>query len=119
MSEEVAIKEQASSQKKKAMIEALEKSLGVVTTAAKQIGIHRSTHHLWMQSDPEYAQAVHDLKEVALDFAESHLHQKIKAGDTASIIFFLKTQGKKRGYVERQEITGEEGVPIIQIAGNL
>ncbi|MCC6448747.1 MAG: hypothetical protein IT215_08705, partial [Chitinophagaceae bacterium] len=38
---------------KKAMIEALEKSLGVVTTAAKAVGIDRSTHYDWYNNDPE------------------------------------------------------------------
>lgn len=105
--------------KKKAMLEALEKSLGVVTTAARSIGIERTTHYKWRKDDPEYSEAVKDIEEMAIDFVESHLHQLIAQGDTASTIFYLKTKGKKRGYVERQEITGEEGQPIIHIAGNL
>jgi hypothetical protein len=47
-----------------------------------------------------------------VDVAESKLMAKIDAGDTTAIIFFLKTQGKGRGYVERQEVTGAEGNAI-------
>lgn len=105
--------------KKKAMLEALEKSLGVVTTAAKSIDITRDTHYKWLDSDEEYKTAVNSLTDVALDFAESNLHRRIKEGDTTATIFYLKTKGKRRGYVERQELTGQEGQPIIVIAGNL
>ena len=45
-------------------------------------------------------------REVAIDFAESQLMEKIKSGDTVSIIFFLKTQGRRRGYSERYQIEG-------------
>jgi hypothetical protein len=96
---------------KKAMVEALEKSLGVVTTACKTVGIARATHYLWMNTDDEYKQAVEDISNVALDFAESQLHKQIKEGNSTSTIFYLKTKGKKRGYVERQEITGADGLP--------
>ena len=96
---------------KKAMIEALEKSLGVVTTACKSVGIARSTHYLWMTTDDEYKQAVEDISDVALDFAESQLHKQIQEGNSTSTIFYLKTKGKKRGYIERQEITGADGLP--------
>jgi uncharacterized protein (DUF849 family) len=105
--------------KKNAMIKALEKTLGVVTTAARQIGIDRTTHYNWMKEDEEYRQTVESLEDVALDFAESKLHSFIQNDDTAATIFYLKTKGKRRGYVERQELTGNEGAPIIQIAGNI
>jgi hypothetical protein len=39
---------------KKAMIKALEQSLGVVTTAAKIAGIDRSTHYEWLKTDEDY-----------------------------------------------------------------
>lgn len=105
--------------RKKAMLESLEKSLGVVTSAARAAGIDRSLHYKWMKEDDEYKEAVADISEVAIDFVETHLHQLIQQGDTAATIFYLKTKAKRRGYVERQEITGEEGQPIIHIAGNL
>jgi hypothetical protein len=105
--------------KKQAMIEALEKSLGVVTAACKQVGIDRTTHYRWMEDDNDYKDAVNSITDIALDFAESRLHSRIKDGDTTSIIFYLKTKGKKRGYVERQEFTGAESQPIIVMHGNL
>ena len=85
---------------KKAMVQALEKSLGVVTTAAKQAGISRDTHYRWLKEDEEYKAQVDELSDVALDFAESQLFKQIKDGNTTATIFFLKTKGKHRGYIE-------------------
>jgi len=89
---------------KKAMLEALEKSLGVVTTACKQVGIDRGTHYNWLKNDEEYKEQVKNLENVVLDFAESQLHKQILDGNTTATIFLLKTKGKSRGYIERQEI---------------
>jgi hypothetical protein len=99
---------------KRAMIEALEKSLGIVTTAAKSAGIDRSTHYEWLKTDDEYRKAVEDIGDIALDFAESQLHKQISNGEVSSTIFYLKTKGKKRGYIERQE-TEHTGKIILQI----
>lgn len=96
-------------QHKRAMLDALEKSLGVVTAACKAVGIGRTTHYLWMQEDVEYRAAVEGLSDVALDFAESQLHKQIKDGNSTATIFFLKTKGKKRGYIERQEVEVASG----------
>jgi len=93
---------------KKAMIEALEKSLGIVTTACKSVGINRSTHYDWMRDDEEYKKAVLGIEDIALDFAESKLHKSIEKGSDTATIFFLKTKGKKRGYIERNEFQIEQ-----------
>lgn len=91
-------------QSKKAMLQALEKSLGIVTQACKIAGISRSNYYNWLSDDPEFAQAVKDIENVVLDFAESQLHKQINEGNTSATIFFLKTKGKGRGYIERQQL---------------
>jgi hypothetical protein len=101
-------KQQNLTLKKAAMLEALEKSLGVVTTAAKSIGITRESHYEWMRNDENYKAKVLSLADVALDFAESQLHKQILNGEVSSTIFYLKTKGKKRGYIESQRIAFED-----------
>lgn len=100
------------------MLEALEKSLGVVTTAAKAIGIDRTTHYKWIENDVLYKEAVESISDLALDFAESQLHKQIQNGEVTSTIFYLKTKGKKRGYIERSEIENShtiKGKPTINL----
>ncbi len=105
---------------KKAVIDALEKTLGVVTTACKQVGIGRTQFYEWLKTDEEFRKQVEDIQNVALDYAESQLHKQIGDGSTAATIFYLKTKGKNRGYIERQEIQhdGGEGLRIEIIDGN-
>jgi hypothetical protein len=90
--------------KKQRLLEALEKSLGIVTTACKTAGVARSSFYEWKENDPEFAMAVQEIDNVTLDFAESSLHKQINEGNATSTIFYLKTKGKKRGYVERTEL---------------
>ncbi len=85
----------------------MEKSLGIVTSACKAVGISRETHYRWMREDKDYKSAIEDINDIALDFAESSLHKQIKDGNTTATIFYLKTKGKKRGYVERTEVQQE------------
>ena len=99
-------------QNKKALLEALEKSLGVVTTACKTVGLDRGTFYIYYNNDDEFRKAVDDVENIALDFAESQLHKQIMNGEVSSTIFYLKTKGKKRGYVERSEISGANGGAI-------
>jgi hypothetical protein len=100
------------SPKKAAMLEALERSLGIVTTAAEKAGIERKSHYDWLKSDPNYKAAVEAIQESVIDFAESHLYKLIKEGNPAANIFYLKTKGKNRGYIERQEIEVTEKKPL-------
>ncbi len=98
--------------KKVAMIQALTKALGVVKMACESVGISRQTHYNWLKEDAAYKTACDNLPEVVLDFAEHHLHKLISQGNPAATIFLLKTKGKKRGYVERQEIEVAEKKPL-------
>lgn len=90
---------------KRAMIVALEKSLGIVSTACKEVKINRSTHYDWMKLDEEYKREVDSILDIALDFAESKLFRQIDAENMTATIFYLKTKGKGRGYVEKQEVS--------------
>lgn len=101
MSQKVAIK--------KALLEALRQTLGVVTPACEKVGIDRRTYYRWMEKDEKFREQVKDIENVALDFAESQLHKQIKNGEVSSTIFFLKTKGKSRGYIEKQEIDHTSG----------
>ena len=97
---------------KKALIQALEKSLGVVTTACRSVGIERGTFYRYCREDKEFSDIVKELDNVVLDFVESKLHKQIMEDNTAATIFFLKTKGKNRGYIERTEHTGVDGESI-------
>ena len=83
---------------------ALEKSLGIVTQAASKTGTSRDTVYRWIKDDKKFAKSIQSINEIVLDFAESALHKQINGGNPASTIFFLKTKGKCRGYVEKMEI---------------
>ncbi len=91
-------------QLKKNLLLALEKSLGNVTSACKKVKCDRSTFYEHCKRDAKFKAAVDAISDVALDFAEDALIKRIKKGDTIATIFYLKTQGKKRGYIERQEL---------------
>jgi hypothetical protein len=94
--------------KKKAMMEALEKSLGVVTQACKISSVSRTQYYQWLKDDPEFKKQTDDIAEIAIDFAESKLHSLISQESVPCTIFYLKTKGKKRGYVETQELAISE-----------
>ena len=75
-----------------------------VTTACKACQVARSTFYDWYNNDLEFKASVDDVGEVSLDFAESKLLEQISANNSTATIFYLKTKGKKRGYVERSEV---------------
>lgn len=104
-------KEQARTRKaKKAMLAYLRDELASITIACDKTGISRETHYFWFKTDKDYAKAVVEVAERELDFAESELKKLIKDGNPQVIMFYLKTKGRKRGYVERQETELSGGI---------
>ncbi len=90
-------------------------SLGNISISCEASGISRQTYYNWLKQDAEFQQTCKDIEERNLDLAEMKLLNAIREGKTAELLFYLKTKGKKRGYVERQEITGADGQQLFEV----
>ena len=98
---------------KKKLIEALEKSLGIVTEACEKAQLSRTQFYKWYKEDKEFKKQVDSIDGKFIDFAETHLKEQIEKGSTPATIFYLKTRGKKRGYGDSLDITsGDEPIKI-------
>jgi predicted transcriptional regulator len=81
--------------------DALRAANGNQSKAAEMLHTSRSTVNGYVKRYPELVDVIAEIKESNLDIAENALISKIKEGNMAAIIFFLKTQGKSRGYDEK------------------
>ena len=100
------------------LLEALERSLGIVTPACKEVGISRNTFYLYYKEDEVFRASVDDINNITLDFAENQLLKKIKEGSERSILFYMKYRGKKRGYSDTLDITSDgKSLIILNIPG--
>lgn len=95
--------------KKEQFLGELENVMGIVSQAAKRVGIDRTTPYRWRTEDNQFAKDMDEIQNVVLDFAESKLYELVDDKHPTAIIFLLKTKGKDRGYVERQEFDIEGG----------
>jgi len=104
--------------KKKMLIESLENSLGIVSTACTKVNISRSSFYKWYKEDEEFRKKVDEIDSVKLDFVESQLFKNIQNLKEKSIIFYLQHKGHKRGYIQKQNInltSNEEKINKIEI----
>jgi|TARA_Y100000015_G_C2390508_1_gene89852 hypothetical protein len=101
------------SDKKEKFLKALKLNLGNISEGCKAINISRQTYYRWIDDDQDFESKCQNVSESLLDLAENRLLEKINDYDTTSIIFFLKTKGRKRGYQEKQEL--ELTKPISEI----
>ena len=67
----------------------------------------------YLKRYPDLDEIRKEMRESLLDFAEQRLLSNMKNGKEASLIFFLKTQGKKRGYIEKNEIDLQGDLRIV------
>jgi hypothetical protein len=88
---------------KERFLEILAKQAGNVSRACKAMKVNRRTYYNWMENEEAFRFVVEEIQESLIDDAESQLQKLIGEGNPISILFFLKTKAKSRGYVERQE----------------
>jgi AcrR family transcriptional regulator len=91
------------------MCKVIEEQKGFVSAIARELKISRTTFYAYLESMPAAKQRLMDVREARHDFVEGKMLEQIENGNTAMIIFYLKTQARERGYVERQEHTGPDG----------
>jgi predicted transcriptional regulator len=93
----------------KEIAKALQEMHGNISASAKRLGCSRNTIKRYVEKYPTIADVFEEERETLIDFAENQLFKQVQEGNITAIIFTLKTIGKSRGYVERQEVTGANG----------
>jgi|TARA_R100000049_G_C1914630_1_gene61203 hypothetical protein len=96
----------------KEVADAITQAKGFITVAARRLGCRRDTIYRYIKEYASVREAKDDAREIMLDITEGKLFEQIQEGNMTAIIFHLKTQGKGRGYIERQEIVGDRDSPV-------
>jgi len=95
------------------IIDALKEKHGNMSASARYLGCSRNTISRYIDTYPTVKAVYEEERETLIDFAENQLFKQVQEGNITAIIFTLKTIGKSRGYVERQEVTGANGGAIV------
>jgi transposase-like protein len=97
---------------KEAILEAIKASNANVSESARRLGVDRATLWRWMHEDEELMTFRNELREEKLDFVENKLWENIEKGYSKDIQFYLRCQGRGRGWIEVTRFEGTDGGPI-------
>lgn len=86
------------------IIEAINDSGGIILKIAEKLRCDWHTAKKYIDLFESTKLAYSSETESVLDIAESKLIENIQDNDNTAIIFYLKTKGKNRGYIERTQI---------------
>ena len=90
--------------KKETFLATLLNSDGNISKACGQTNISRTTIYDWIKKDEGFKDKVSYVSEELLDMAEDQLLTMIRNGNLTATIFYLKTKGQARGYIEKQYV---------------
>lgn len=91
---------------------ALVRERGNVAAVAREFGVARSSVAEMVDANADLKRVVRDAREAMKDEAEDSLCKAVRKGEAWAVCFFLKTQAKDRGYIEKQEIETSEPVQL-------
>ena len=86
------------------IIASLRRCRGMYYLAAEHLGVTKSALAYRITNDPELESVAKDQRGKMLDKAETKLMEAVDNGEQWAIQLMLKTLGRDRGYVERQEV---------------
>tara|TARA_R110000824_G_scaffold295738_3_gene484034 strand:- start:57 stop:404 length:348 start_codon:yes stop_codon:yes gene_type:complete len=104
---------------KKTFLKILKGNGGNINDACNTTNVARRTIYVWMEKEKWFKDSIDDIREIGIDNVESALYKNAIEGNTTAQIFYLKTQGKKRGYVEKSELDLTSGDEPIKINVNI
>ena len=93
-------------------LEAIRANHGLMTATARALNCHRATLYRLIERHPDLQEAIDEARDMTTDVAEAALFRAIRQGQPWAVQFYLKTQGKTRGYVERQEVDNLRDVDL-------
>jgi len=82
----------------KRILHCLRETQGLLALAARRVPCSLKYLENYLSKHPELREAVREIREESLDYAEFALRQRILAGEMNAIRFYLESQGKHRGY---------------------
>jgi alanine-alpha-ketoisovalerate/valine-pyruvate aminotransferase len=94
------------------IVEAVKSMNGMIYLAARQLCCTPQAIYNRMAKSATIREAVDDSRGEMVDISEQKLRAAVMNGEPWAVAMVLKTLGKSRGYVERQEVTGAESGPI-------
>ena len=98
---------------KQKVIQALKETKGAVYLAAARLKVSHTAIYDYVNKYDDVREVKEFYTDELNDIAELKLRQAVQKGEPWSIKYQLSTQGKTRGYVERQEITGKDNEPFV------
>ena len=99
-------------EKKKTFIEAMEDSMGLITTSCDRAGISRVTLEKWRKEDPELESKINSIREKTREFVEGQLMTLIRNGNTSAICFWLKCQAGWREQPRQVELSTPQALDV-------
>ncbi len=95
--------------------DAIRKSAGNVTAAARGLHVGRTALHARIAKSPELQRVLQEEREALVDMAESALRAEVLERNMTAVIWTLKAspEAKRRGWGERQELAGVDGGPMV------
>lgn len=93
--------------------EAIKRSRGVLCEAATMLGVTRQAVQYYIKKHPELRELAESFIDEMLDNAEDNIARGVARGSLEYTKLAVRYYGHRRGLVERKEITGEDGAPLL------
>ena len=77
---------------------AIQEKRGNLAAVGRKFGVSRQYISKRVKNSAKLRKAWDEARETMLDNAETELYEQALGGNTSALIFYMKTQGKRRGY---------------------